>query len=774
MDSGHGIPSQPTGRLVAESTSFVGRRHEVAEVKRLVTGNRLVTVTGAGGTGKTRLAVRVAGELRRAFADGVRQVDLAEVTDGSLVEYAVVQTLAVQAVTGVAGSRLISDYLADRELLLVLDNCEHVLDACAPLIDRLLRSAPGLCVLCTSRQPLGVVGETVWTLPPLPVPPANEPDGWDPARYTALALFADRAAAVVPGFALTPDNAAEVAAICQRLDGLPLAIELAAALLRTRSLEQLAAGLNQRFRLLSSRHAIPARHARLRDTFEWSYALCSPAEQALWARLSVFAGFDVESATAVCSGPELPPELMLDAVVGLVDKSVVMREEAGGATRYRMLETVREYGLDRLGGPEGTRLRRRHRDWYLARAERLDAEWFGPAQEWWSRTIRAEYANLRIALRWSFATEAETVAGVRLAAALRAYWVAGGALAEGRYWLRQALDAYREPTAVRLRALLAYTQVLVTQMDRVQGAASSAECLRLAHQLDDPLLLARATQMRGVYELRCGDDLPRARKLLEDALDRHTAGGRNPEGLAMARLSLAVALLFQGDIERAAALCAECREFCDSWGEQWWRSHTLVGSALVALALGDPARATGYLRESLRQRDALGDVFGVAHALDVLVSAAVFDGDAVRAATLRGASNRTWHSVGVLGSGSRYYREQDRKRIDQARRELGDEAFEAAFRDGWRLSFREAIAYALQTKAAPESAAATPAETSPLTPRERQVARLVAEGLSNRQIAARLVISQRTAESHVENILAKLGFTSRTQIAAWAARRPLN
>jgi predicted ATPase/DNA-binding CsgD family transcriptional regulator len=770
MDTGHGIPSQPTGRLLAESTSFVGRRQEVAEVKRLLSGNRLVTVTGAGGTGKTRVAVRVASEQRRAFADGVRQVDLAEVTDGSLVEYAVVQTLAIPPVD-VSARRLLADHLADRELLLVLDNCEHVLDACAALVDDLLRSAPGLTVLCTSQQPLGMVGETVWMLPPLPVPPETEPEDADPARYPALALFADRAAAVVPGFVLTSDNAGAVAAICRRLDGLPLAIELAAAQLRTRSLEQLTSGLNQRFRLLSSRHAIPARHARLRDTFDWSYALCSPVEQALWTRLSVFTGFDLDGAASVCTGPDLPPELLLDALGGLVDKSVVIRDEHG-AVRYRQLETVREYGLDRLDLAERTRLRRRHRDWCLRLAERLEAEWFGAAQPWWCSTIRAEYANLRSALGFCL-TEGETLPGIRLAGLLRTYWNGGGALAEGRHWLEQTLDAYAEPTVDRLRALLAYTQILVTQVDCTEGATRSAQALHLARELHDPLLLTRATHLRGVYELRCGDDPPRARRLLEEALARHDElGGRDPEFLAMTRLCLAVAVLWEGDTERAAALCAESREFCEGWGEHWWRAHTLAGSALVALVRNAPGEATGYLRESLRLREGLGDVFGLAHTIDTLASAALAEGDQVRAVKLRGVSSRIWQSDGVLRAGSRHYRDRDQPALDRARKELGDDGFDATFREGWQLTLPEALAYASESEAVPDAPAA-PAQSSPLTARERQVARLVAEGMSNRQIAARLVISQRTAESHVENILSKLGFTSRTQIAAWAARHPL-
>jgi predicted ATPase/DNA-binding NarL/FixJ family response regulator len=774
MDTGHDIANRPAGRLAAESTSFVGRQSEIAEVRRLIGSSRLVTLTGAGGTGKTRLALRVAGELRQMFADGVRQVDLAELTDGSLVEYAVVRALAIPASAGVTASRLIADHLADRELLLVLDNCEHVLDACAGLVDQLLRSAPGLCVLCTSQQPLGMVGETVCTVAPLAVPPEGAELRVDPTRYPALDLFADRAAAVAPGFVLTPHNADRVAAICRSLDGLPLAIELAAAQLRTRSLEQLTAGLNQRFRLLASRHAIPARHARLRDTFDWSYALCSPAERTLWARLSVFAGFELAGATAVCSGEDLPADTILDAVVGLVDKSIVIREESAAGARYRLLETIREYGLDRLAEAERARLRRRHRDWYLRLAERLDAEWFGGAQPWWSATMHAEYPNLRNALRWSFATPGETVAGVRLATALRCHWVAGGSLVEGRYWLRQAVEAYREPTPDRALALWACTQVLVTQVDAAEARASLGELLDLVRRLDDPLLLARATYVLGLYELRCGDDLPRTVRVVEEALERYaTLGDRDPESVAVLQLSLARGRLLQGDTEGAAELCAECRRFCEGWDERWFRSYTLVVSAMVALARNRSAEATGYLGESLRLRDALGDAVGLAQTLDVLAEAAAFEGDTRRAAKLRGATDQVRHAAGMVGLGSGYSRPRSQETFARVRTQLGDEAFEAAVQDGWRLSFRETLAYALNGEDVAASPVTEPADDSPLTPRERQVARLIAEGLSNRQIAARLVIARRTAESHVENILVKLGFTSRTQVAAWAARRPL-
>jgi non-specific serine/threonine protein kinase len=743
--------------LPAETTSFVGRQRDIADVRRLVAGNRLVTLTGTGGTGKTRLALRVAGELRRTFADGVWHVDLAEVTDGSLVEY------AIGALPHPNGARS----PADRQFLLVLDNCEHVLDAVAARVEELLGTAPGVCVLCTSRQPLGLVGETVWTVPPLPVPP--EPDPPDAARYPAVALFVERAGAVAPGFTLTPENTATVAAVCRRLDGLPLAIELAAGQLRSRSLDQLASGLDHRFRLLSSRHAIPAHHARLRDTFDWSYALCAPAERASWLGLSVFAGFDLAGATAVCAGVEVPEEALLDSVIGLVDKSIVTRDETGGPTRYRMLETVREYGLERLGPRERARLRRRHRDWYLRLAERLDAEWFGAEQPRWSATIRVEYPNLRAALGWSLADPGEAGYGARLAGALRFHWIGAGNLAEGRYWLRRALQAYPEPDAVHVAARSTYTRVLIYQSEHAEARVSAGIGLRLATDLGDPALLARATQDLAMHHLQSGADLPRARALLEEALERHAAlGGRDRDGVAQTRMNLGMCLLFQGDLAGAAAHCARGRAFCASHDEQWMRSRLLFGSAMVALAQRDAAAAVRYLRQGVPLYDTLGDVVGMAVAFEQLAEAALLDGDPLRTARLQGAAARIRNRVGGLRN-SAYYRRTNEASAAAARAALGDEAYQAAYRAGRNLSPREAVGYAVEPGPLPTPAPDGPAQPSPLTRRERQVAQLIAEGLPNKQIAARLLISQRTAESHVENILAKLGFTSRTQVATWVA-----
>jgi non-specific serine/threonine protein kinase len=771
MGMRRGTRSQRTGSVPPEASLLVGRQREIADAKRLIGGARLVTMTGPGGAGKTRLARQVGTELGRVYADGVWLVDLAELHDGSLVEYAVADALAIGGQTDQPLSRLLRDYLGDRELLLILDNCERVLDACAATVDRLLRSAPGLSVLCTSRQPLGMVGEVVRTVSPLAVPPTTEITLAQAAAYPALTLFADRAATVLPGFVLNASNVCVVTRICQQLDGLPLAIELAVAQLRSRSLEELASGLGQSFPWVSHWPVSPAHHARLHDTLDWSFGMCSAAERALWTRLSVFAGFDLAGATAVCSGDDLPAKEILDTLAGLVDKSIVLREEKAGPVRYRLLETVRQYGLEQLDEVEAATLQRRHRDWYLALAERFDAEWFGAAQRDWAARIRAEYGNLRLALGWCLDTPGEAACGARLASALRYHWIGGGALVEGRLWLKRALAAHTEPTPERVRALAAHVRVLVAQMNRAESAPCVVECVELARRLSDPALLALATSQRAFYTLRCGDGPAAAQPLLEEALARYSALAHpDLEGATVTRASLAMALLFQGETARAAALCAEAREICVAAGERWCRSHALVASALVAQAQDRPGEARGYLRDSLPLRESLGDTLGLAISIEVLAGTAAMEGESIRAATLRGAGRRVWHDLGIPGGGSREYDERDQRVATRLRTELGDSVFEAAFQDGWKLSLDEAVAYALET-GEPTEPLAGPEPVSPLTPREGEVAQLVAEGLSNKQIAARLLISQRTAESHVENILAKLGFASRTQIAAWAARR---
>ncbi|MET9618586.1 ATP-binding protein, partial [Kitasatospora indigofera] len=377
-------------RLPADVTSLVGRRAELAELKRVLEDSRLVTLTGTGGVGKTRLALQVAREVRRAFPDGVFWVSLAEVGEPGLVALTVMDAVGLRTMGPEVTAGLVN-YLRDKRLLLVLDNCEHLVEACADLAAELLPACPGVRVLATSREVLDIAGERTFLVAPLAVPEEDEgPDrtpaagAWTGAVADAMALFADRAAAAVPGFEVTADNAWAVAALCRHLDGLPLAIELAAVRMRALSVEELLQRQDERYELLTRRQrGTPvSRHRSLRATVDWSFELCSPDERLLWARLSVFAGgCDLDAAESVCAREGLTRDAVLDVMAGLVEKSIITREEHHGRARYRMLETIRQYGREQLRSTgEEPELRRRHRDHYLRLAERVQERWFGPGQ----------------------------------------------------------------------------------------------------------------------------------------------------------------------------------------------------------------------------------------------------------------------------------------------------------------------------------------------------------------------------------------------------------
>src|SRR5499427_8131540 len=374
-----------TGNLPAELTSFVGRRGELAAVRRLLAGSRLVTLTGVGGVGKTRLALRAAAELRRAFRDGEWLVRLDQLREEALVAQAVASTLGLQDRAGHAPAAMLAEYLAGRQLLLVLDNCEHLVDAAAKLADQLLRAAAGLRVLAISRESLTMTGETVLAVPPLAAPEAGQPlTAAELARFPAAQLFAERAAQVVPGFTVTEANVAAVAGICHRLEGLPLAIELAAARLPVLSAEQIEARLGDRLGLLiRGGRARPPRQQTLRASIEWSYELCSAAERLLWARLSVFAGgFELDAAEGVCADQRLAAGRVLDLLAALAGKSILTAGHGEGVARYRLPEPLREFGQERLQeSGEYTALRRRHRDWHEQLARRVDTDWLSPQIE---------------------------------------------------------------------------------------------------------------------------------------------------------------------------------------------------------------------------------------------------------------------------------------------------------------------------------------------------------------------------------------------------------
>ncbi|MBV9383926.1 MAG: LuxR family transcriptional regulator, partial [Streptosporangiaceae bacterium] len=478
------------GNLPAELTSFVGRRREVAEVRRLLSVSRLVTLTGVGGVGKTRLALRAAVEFRRAF-DETWLVDLAGLIDPSLVVPTVAATVGLCDQSERPPLPVLSDFLAPKRMLLVLDNCEHLLDACAELADALLRAAPELRILATSRQSLRIEGEFTMAIAPLPVPAGDQPPLSPEAlgQYEAVSLFADRAAAVLPGFILDGSNAMAVARLCRQLDGIPLAIELAAVRLRALSVGEIEERLGDRYGLLTggSRAALP-RQRTLRALVDWSFSLLSTAERHLWARLSVFAGdFGLDAVEGTCAGEGISADELPDLLADLVDKSLLLRHEHLGEGRYRLLETLRQFGQEKLS-EYGQRelMLSRHRDWYQRLAEQALAEWFGPRQVSWFNRLRLERANLRAALEYCLSEPGEAETGLRMASVLlRPFWLPNAFFSEGRMWLARLLEKVTAGTA-RAKGLCANAWLALMQGDAATALSMLEEGGRLADQLDDP------------------------------------------------------------------------------------------------------------------------------------------------------------------------------------------------------------------------------------------------------------------------------------------------
>ena len=416
------------GALPAELTSFVGRRRELKETRRLLASSRMLTLTGVGGVGKTRLALRMAAEVRRTFPGGVWFVELAAVHDPQLVPHTVANTLELRQVSADPAADLAA-YLEGQQLLVVLDNCEHLTDACAVLASKLLAAAPGLRILATSRHVLGVEGEQILSVPPLSTPDSEVPAG-DATHYESVTLFLERASAVAPGFEITDGNRTAVVELCRTLDGIPLAIELAAVWLRILSPAQVLDRLEDRFRLLTSgRPAAPARQQALDATVGWSYDLCSPAEQLMWARLSVFAGgFDLDAAEYVCSNHAIDRDEVLGLVANLVNKSIIVRHQATqhSTAWYHMLETIRQYGVERLTDAEQVRdLQVRHRDHYRTVAAQFAAEGFGPHQADWFMRLRRESGNIRASLEFCLGDPREASAAFDIAAPIWNFWFAG-------------------------------------------------------------------------------------------------------------------------------------------------------------------------------------------------------------------------------------------------------------------------------------------------------------------------------------------------------------
>jgi predicted ATPase/DNA-binding CsgD family transcriptional regulator len=770
------------GNVPAELSSFVGRARDLVEVGRLLAAARVVTLTGPGGIGKSRLALRAAHRLGRYFPHGVWMTELAELDDPDLVPYALARSMSVYDRPEDSVQDALMAHLRERRLLVVLDNCEHLLDACRELVSSLVSGCAGVRVLCTSRQRLGVPGEATVALSPLELPPAGEllpVSGL--ADVEALRLLVDRAAAVAPDFALTEENCRAASDICRRLDGLPLAIELAAVRLASMTADDLLERLDDRFRLLAAdRRARPRRSQTLRATVEWSHELLGQQERILWRRLSVFAGsFGLQAAEAVCSGAGLEREQIIDLIAHLVDRSILTMAHGGRHGRYRLLETVRLYGTGRLReAGEDRELRQRHAAWYAKLISPGDRPWWGtPEQSDVLDLLDAEWGNVEAALEFCAGSRAGAEPGLpelglQMAADLWLYWLVRGRYRIGCRHLGTFLEMAPEPGAIRAMALWAFGFLASASGDHEAALAGLEEARRVSGQAGGGRELAYALFGLGLVRLRLGET-ELASELL--AASRETMQRVDDAvGRAMGLYFLATAMAAQGRLADSLRLALEGLHDGERAGDMFVRGilNTLLG--IVEWLSGDLQAAEARIKEAVRIQDQIGHRWGMATSLEGLAWIAGSSGRPERASLLLGASAALWRELGFALVP--YWQAHHDRCEAAARAGLGEGRHRACWEQGYALGRDRVVAAALEdmVSATRHAQAVTAAEEAfELSARELEVARLVADGLSNPAIASALFISVATVKTHVSHILAKLGLDSRTQLASWVARHDL-
>jgi predicted ATPase/DNA-binding SARP family transcriptional activator len=696
-----GVPpqrAQPEGltNLPAPVTSFVGRTWEMAALREALGRTRLVTLTGPGGCGKTRLALEVAGQLVEAYPDGVWLVEFAALAEAALVPWSLATALGVVEQPGQSLIITLAEFLRPRHLLLVLDNCEHLIEACATLATALLRACPHLRLLATSREGLEVAGERTHLVPSLTTPdPTHLPPLADLATYEAVALFVERAQARWSALSLTDANADAVAQICAQLDGLPLAIELAAARAGALSVETIAARLDDRFRLLTGgpRTALP-RQQTLRATVEWSYALLDGAEQVLLRRLAVFAGgWTLEAAEAACAGGEVAAGEVLDLLSGLVHKSLVQREERPGLTRYRLLETIRQYAGEQLAqSGEESELRQRHIDYFRAHTQRVSTTPDTPGRESWSARLLWDHGNLRSGLRWLLET-GQGEEALRLAVALGPYWNTRSLYAEGRQWLEEALARSADAPAVLRSSGYCWASFQATFGGAYDEAMRLGEqAVRLGRVAGDHRALTDSLMAHGFAAIQSGE-LSIAEGILEECVERCRAAD-DPDGLVKALSFLAEVALNQGAFDRAAAVTEESIALARARGEEFFLTYTLENLARAQFCRGELPRAVALWTEGLQLSLRWHDKRVIAFYLEGFAGAAAALGRMVRAARLAGAAHATRQEVASPLSPPEAAIVE--RFLAPARRQLDGDSWSRAWGEGMRLSFEEAIAEALQ------------------------------------------------------------------------------
>jgi predicted ATPase/class 3 adenylate cyclase len=699
--------------LPRQLTGFIGREREMAEVKRLLTTTCLLTLTGTGGSGKTRLALQVAADVLEGYRDGVWLAELAALSNPALVPQTVAAALGVREVPGQPMLETLLHYLQRKKLLLVLDNCEHLVAACAQLAGELLRTCPNLRILATSREALNIQGEIAWPVPSLSLPDRRQiPSLEHLAQFEAVRLFVERAAAAKPTFALTPENVAPVAAVVQRLDGIPLAIELAAARVPAMSVDQIAARLDDRFRLLTrgSRASLP-RQQTLRAALDWSHQLLTEREQRLLRRFAVFAGgWTLEAAEAVCGGDGIEEFDVLDLLTQLVFKSLVVTDEQNGEVRYRFLETVRQYGLEKLEQfGETEAIRKRHRDWYLGLAERAEPELLGVKQAAWFDQLEAEHDNLRAALK-SFLESGEPEAGMRLAGSVWRFWYVRGYIGEGRGWLEAALSGRSAvPAPFVAKALMAAGGLAFVQGDYTQGRRFYEDSLAMWRELGDRRQIAYLLSNLGFLTSSQGDQAA-ARTLLEEslAIRREIA---DTGGAATSLNNLGLVLYRIGDFAGARALFNEALVIWREVGDKQHIAMALANLGLVSREQGDYPLSRSFYEECVGIRRALGDKQGIAYTLEGFAGLAVAQGQGKRAARLLGAVESLREAIRTPVAPAN--QADHARKISAARSALGEQEFAAAWAEGRAMTLEQAISEAMTAADADQQAALPSARRRP-------------------------------------------------------------
>ncbi|HEY1818667.1 MAG TPA: NB-ARC domain-containing protein [Trebonia sp.] len=791
------------GQLPAETNEFVGRTEELRQIDGLLRDARLVTLVGPGGVGKTRIVLRAARMAASRYADGVCWVELSALRDPKLLPHTIARRLGLAEQTQASQQDALLAHLRDRRLLLVLDTCEHLIDACAELAEAILVSAPQVTVLTSSREPFDVDGETTFPIRPLPVahsevasgetPPfggmnfpatAARGDGAQAVTGGAVELFTARAAAAVPGFAVTDANRGKVIQLCDRLDGIPLAIELAAVQLRTLSLDELSDRLGHRLRLLASDDAdaddvTDGRHRTLRDAIGWSYEFCTHEERLLWARLSVFAGaFNVDAAKEVCAGDGLARDDIFETVIRLVDKSVLVQAEPAASgvpdddqpTWYRMLDTIHEYGGEMLqASGDETSYRDRFIARYLTEARYFAEHLTDPEQLERFRELRREHYNLLAALQYTLEDDkcAQVLMGAELCNALYGYWHMSGRLAEGRYWYAKVLGRLPEDSsAVRGWALANRCYLGAMQGAADESVKEGETAVKIGVELGDDLLtgrgynyLALALTIAGRYpDARAA--AAEAERLLEPLGDR--------TGLAILDDHWAHLSHLDGDsegtlryAERAVKRFAGAKEW---WASAW--AYAISGMALYRQPSRD-AETARVLNRSLLLKHDLGDMVGMGYCLETHGWVAARVGRYVRAAWLLGAADPLWDLAGGRLGGTTALEQVHLSSVAACRTALGERRFDGLFARGAHTPLADIVAFAVADAEAPGKKVPSIPQPGKLTDKEWEIAYLAGAGLSAEQIGRQLFMSGPSVAEHLTSIFGKLGISSAAQLGPW-------